>query len=129
MNYYEKVYGCKVEYTPNKVKEENPELLAIAESQKLLDITNPISKVTGWRTNDLTMLMSDKVSQKVKDVILNNLTAVPSGSAPNSLSDEDLIENTPSRYLGNRVEVDAVAKGVEMYINANNAAETETTAE
>lgn len=73
------------------------------ESSANLDALCPINS-HGWRSSDLSLLFNDNVSAMHKEALLANMQKL--GKNPDlNMSDEEMIENTPSRYCQNPVEL------------------------
>lgn len=77
------------------------------EANKLLEVLNPIDKVTGLRSSEITRLLSPAITAMEKEHILSMLQKMPK-SKRNNLSDEDLINMLPSRYNSTLVDLDKV---------------------
>ena len=76
--------------------------------KSVFDTLCPVNPVTGFRDNSLSRLTSPSVSPKEKELILNSLGSVhPPRNNTKGLSNNDILDILPSRYLSDPVEIDS----------------------
>jgi len=84
----------------------------IVEKQ-LVEVTNPVNPVTGFRDLDVTRLLSPDTPQSEKELILKALAYQKGYNSPKGLSDSELLSLIPSRYLSDPVEIENYRQFVE----------------
>lgn len=96
-------------FSPNV---DNPDLSAnklevpdFSDNLKVLDVTNPIDPATGFPVSDLSLFFNSSVSDDVKELISRNLQRLGVVTDTSGLSDEQLMQVLPSRYIQSFGEV------------------------
>lgn len=78
--------------------------LPICQSDDV-DILMPINPVTGHRDGDLSRLFDPMVSTSEKELIISSLKELKASNSSKDLTDEDIIQMIPSRYMSDPVEI------------------------
>ena len=110
MNYRTRIiYGSQSENVayvnerPDYVNNQ-PNQVVVADVSVIEQIC-PISPITGFRDNDLARLFSPATSAKEKEFILNSFSEVKGKSSPQDLTDDELMQLIPPRYLNDATEI------------------------
>ena len=81
--------------------------------KQLVEVTNPINPVTGFRDLDVSRLLSPDTPQSEKELILKTLAYQKGYNSPKGLSDSELLSLIPSRYMSDPVEIENYRQFVE----------------
>lgn len=96
--------------------------------QKTLDIIDPINPVTGHRDGLIDRYMNQNLSQAERDAVAAYLKDMGKGAIRN-LSDKELMEALPSRYLNSLVDFDRVRSWLGEQIEQKGAEEPQSSSE
>lgn len=91
-----------------------------ADSASEYESLCPIDEITGWRRNDLSVLLDPNTPDFVRDAISRTLRDTSSQQRFANMSDSERLDFIVSRYVGNRPSLDLVRDEIVAYCKANN---------